>query len=397
MALAQFSENLQPVKELKRCVRCISDTTIPEIRFDADGECNFCKLHDKMEKEYPLDEAGQAKFKAVLDRVKKDGEGKEHDCVVGISGGRDSTYALYLAKKVWGLRPLAVHFNDGFGNPVAGENMRKATQRLGVKLITITSDWRESKDLKIAFLKASTPELEEGTDLGIATALYGVAAKENIKHVLIGQSFRTEGITPLSWNYLDGIYLKAVHKRFGKVKLRSWSPNDPGFNLNPLHMLYYTVFRGIRTFLPLYYTNYVRPEAEKILIGELDWKYPGAHYYDDLYQSLIFYVYRVKFNIDRRLFNYSALVRSGQMTREEALEKVKHIYVIEDPKVIDLCIKRLGISRDEFDSYLKLPPKTFRDYPNGYWLIALARPAIKMLCLSGILPRVTYDKYFSAA
>ncbi|MCB0403869.1 MAG: N-acetyl sugar amidotransferase [Bdellovibrionales bacterium] len=397
MALPQISESPQPVKELKRCIRCISDTTIPEIRFDAKGECNFCKLHDKMEKEYPLDEKGRAKFQNLLGRVKRDGTGKEYDCVVGISGGRDSTYALYLAKKAWGLRPLAVHFNDGFGNPVAGENMRKATQRLGVKLITITSDWRESKDLKIAFLKASTPELEEGTDLGIATALYGVAAKENIKHVLIGQSFRTEGITPLSWNYLDGIYLKAVHKRYGKVKLRGWSPNDPGFNLNPWHMLYYTVFRGIRTFLPLYYTNYVRPEAEKILISELDWKYPGAHYYDDLYQSLIFYVYRVKFNIDRRLFNYSALVRSGQMSREEALEKVKHIYVIEDPKVIDLCIKRLGITREEFDTYLGLPPKTFRDYPNGYWLIALARPAIKMLCLSGILPRVTYDKYFSAA
>src|SRR5690606_19116278 len=140
-----------------------------------------CRLHDKMERQYPLTEEGKRKFETILERIRRAGRGKPHDCVVGISGGRDSTYTLYLAKKVWGLRPLAVHFNDGFGNPVAGQNMRRATARLGVKLITISSDWRESKDLKIAFLKASTPELEEGTDLGIATSLYGVAAKENIR------------------------------------------------------------------------------------------------------------------------------------------------------------------------------------------------------------------------
>ncbi len=376
------------------CTRCISDTSIPDITFDDRGECNFCSLHDKLDAQYSLDQRGQKTFAKMLDQIKRKGRGKPYDCVLGVSGGRDSTYNLYLAVKVWGLRPLAVHFNDGFGNPVAGENMHKATQRLGVKMITISSDWRESKDLKIAFLKASTPELEEGTDLGIATALYGVAAKENIKYVLIGQSFRTEGITPLAWNYLDGHYLKAVHKQFGKVPLRKWRPTDPGFNLNSFHLFYYLVIRGIKTVLPLYYTNYVRKEAEAIITAELGWVYPGAHYFDDLYQSLIFYVYRLKFNIDRRLFNYSALVRSGQMTRESALEKVKEIYVIEDPKVIDLCIKRLGITRAELDSYIQEKPKTFRDYPSSYNWIMRLRPAIKMACKLNILPPVTYDKYF---
>lgn len=378
------------------CTRCISDTTIPEIEFDARGECNFCKLHDKLEREYPLDERGKARFERTLDRIRRDGKGRAFDCVVGISGGRDSTYTLYLAKKDFGLRPLAVHFNDGFGNPVAGENMVKATERLGVELRTVTSDWRESKDLKLAFLKASVPELEEGTDLGIATALYGVATKEKVRHILIGQSFRTEGITPLTWNYLDGTYLRAVHARFGQVPLRPWRPEDPGFHLGPWQMFYYGVWKGIRVTLPLYQVRYVRKEAEAILQSELDWVNPGAHYFDDLYQSLIFYVYRLKFNIDRRKFNYSALVRSGQMTREEALERVKHVYVIEDPKVIDLCIKRLGITRETFEEYLALPPKTFLDYPSSYRWLRWAKPLVWLASRAGIVPKVTYDKYFIA-
>ncbi|MFN7690951.1 MAG: N-acetyl sugar amidotransferase, partial [Bacteroidota bacterium] len=250
------------------------------------------------------------------------------------------------------LRPLAVHFNDGFGNPIAGENMRKATKKLGVDLITITSDWRESKDLKIAFLKASTPDMEEGTDIGIATALYGAANKYNLKYIVIGQSFRTEGIAPLSWNFLDGKYLKNVHKQFGTVPLRKWTPDDPGFNLDIKEMLYYTVYKRIKTFPVLYYQNYVREDVDSLLEKELDWKNPGAHYFDDLYQSLMTKILREKFKIDRRIFNYSALVRSGQMARESALEKVKTKYSIEDPKTIELFIKRLGITEAELNVYV---------------------------------------------
>ena len=377
------------------CNRCIVDTTFPGVTFDQSGICNFCKVHDKLEQEFPLGERGRAKVERMVDEIKKNGKNKKYDCVCGISGGRDSTYNLYLVKKVFGLRPITVYFNDGFGNPVAGENMVKMTARLGVEMRTITSDWRESKDLKLAFLKASTPDLEEGTDLGIATALYGVAAKENLKYILLGQSFRTEGIAPLSWNYLDGKYMKAVPRQFGPLPLRKWKPADPGFNLEPLHLFYYTVWRGIKVFPPLYYLPYVRREAEEILKRELGWVYVGAKYYDDLYQSLMTYVYRVKFNIDRRKFNYSALVRSGQMSREEALERVKEVYVIEDPDVIRLCLKRLGITREEFESYLARPPKTFRDYPNSYGFIKRFKLLIRWLSEINLLPGMTYDKYFN--
>jgi hypothetical protein len=160
------------------CSRCIVDATVPGAVFDDEGICNFCKLHQKLEKIFPLNETGARKLEQILSRIKREGRNKKYDCVVGISGGRDSTYTLYLAKRVWGLRPLAVHFNNGFGNPVAGQNMFKAIQRLGVDLRTVTSDWREAKDLKLAFLKASTPDIDASTDIGIAAALYGRAARE---------------------------------------------------------------------------------------------------------------------------------------------------------------------------------------------------------------------------
>lgn len=380
--------------EYRICSRCIIDTTVPGIRFDEKGECSFCKLHDKLEAIFPNDERGRKFVEKMAAKIASDGKGKKYDCVTGLSGGRDSTYTLYLLKQM-GLRPLAVHFNDGFGNPVAGENMKRAAEKLGIDLITITSDWRESKDLKLAFLKASTPDLEEATDIGIATALYGAAVKAGVRYVIIGQSFRTEGICPLSWNYLDGNYMRYVHRKFGAVKLRKWKPEDPGFNLGIYEMFYYTILKGIKTIPILYHLDYVRKDAEEIIKKELGWVYTGAHYYDDLYQSLMSYIYRTKFNIDRRKFNYSALIRSGQMPREEALDRVREIYAIEDPKVIDLCIKRLGITRGDFDSYMKLPLKTFRDYPTSYRLIKALKPLIFILSRLNILPAVAYDKYFN--
>ncbi|MBF0385872.1 MAG: N-acetyl sugar amidotransferase, partial [Candidatus Omnitrophica bacterium] len=253
---------------------------------------------------------------------------------------------------------------------------------------------RESKDLRIAFLKASTPDIGTPTDIGIANALYSVAAGENIKHLLIGQSFRTEGIAPLEWNYLDGIYLHSVHRQFGKVKLRKWSPLDPGFSLRVRHMVYYTVLKGIKTLPVLYYCNYIRNDVTRFLEQELGWVNTGAHYWDDLYQSLMTYIMRKKFNIDRRIYNYSALVRSRQMTREEALNRVKEPYKIEDPKVIELCIKRLGLTQKEFEEFMVLPPRTFRDYKTSYNLLKLFKVPIKIACKLNMLPSTAYAKYF---
>lgn len=382
-------------EEYQQCSRCICDTSIPGITFNSEGECNFCELHDKMVADFPNGEEGKRILDEIVVKVKKEGEGRKFDCVVGISGGRDSTYSLWYVVKVLGLRPIAVHFNDGFGNPTAGKNMVNACKILGVELRTITSDWRESKDIKLAFLKASTPDMEEGTDIGIATALYGVAAKEDVKYLFIGQSFRTEGIAPLAWNYLDGKYLKSVHKKFGTVDLREWKPDDPGFNLGLKEMFYYTMVRKIKTVPFLYYVDYVRTDVDVFLKENLKWEDPGAHYFDDLYQALMTYVHRVKFGINRRIYNYSALVRSGQLDREEAIKRANRKYEIEDPKIIDLCIKRLGLTKEEFDEFLNQDPKYFWHYPNSYNLIKLFKYPIKIASKLNLLPGSAYDKYFN--
>ncbi|MCB0364453.1 MAG: N-acetyl sugar amidotransferase [Bdellovibrionaceae bacterium] len=379
----------------QRCSRCIQDSTIPGISFNDQGVCNFCHLHDKMAHDFPNDERGAKLLEEKLEKIRVQGKGKKYDCVVGISGGRDSMFLLYLAAKRWGLRPLAVHFNDGFDNPVGGENMFKAVRRLGVDLRTITSDFRECKDLKIAELKASTPLLNTGTDVGIGASIYSVACKEGVKNILFGQSFRTEGIKPISWAYFNGDYLKAVQKKFGSGTMRPWKPDDAGYHLGFKEMAYYTVVKGIKVLAPLYYFPYVRKEAEEILKSEFDWVYPGGHYYDDLYWALIVHVHRVKFNVDLRLNSYSALVRSGQMDRDEALKAVKEKYVIEDPNIIRLCIKRLGITREDFDEYMKIPATHFTDHSNCYAKLKAFKVPIQIMTWLNFFPQAVYDKYFN--
>ena len=377
----------------QQCSRCIADNTIPGIKFDKNGVCSLCDFHDKLDVLYPENDLAIQKLEKKISQIKRQGAKKKYDCIIGISGGRDSTYLLYLAVKKWGLRPLAVHFNDGFDNPVAGENMLHAARILGVELRTITSDFRECKDLKIVDLKASTPLLNNGTDIGIGAALYGVAYKEGVKTILYGQSFRTEGIRPLAWAYFDGDFVRAIHKKFGNYPLRKWKPEDPGYNLGVKEMAFYTL-NGIKTFAPFYYYPYDRSEADEILKNELQWTYPGAHYYDDLYWSLITYVHRVKFNIDFRKIAYSALIRSGQMERQFALNSIQSTYVMEDEKIISLCIKRLGITREEFDSFMQLPPKNFWDYPTSYNLLRKLRIPIWIMTRLGFATKVVYEKYF---
>jgi N-acetyl sugar amidotransferase len=380
------------------CSRCVMDETVPRIRFDENGICNFCDFHDLLENEYSLENPETRKcLDAIYASTIKQGKGNKYDCVVGVSGGRDSSYLLYHLVREVGLRCLAVYFNDGFGNPAAGENMQKAVLKLGVDLRTVSADWRESKDLKISCLKASTPDLNLATDIGLTAALYGVAAKEGIRTVFVGHSFRTEGIAPLEWNYLDGTYLHAIHKRFGKIPLRKWRPGDPGFHLDWTHMVYYSIYRRIRLVTPFYFISYVRKDVDGILKKELDWVDLGAHYYDDLYQALLTQLVRIKFGIDRRKFNYSALVRSSQMTRKNALDRIAEVYAVEDPKVIDLCIKRLGLSREEFDEIISKPPKTFWEYPNLIGFLRRFSFIIKILAAAHMIPRSTYIKYCSGA
>jgi hypothetical protein len=367
----------------------MNDTT-KFFKLDKNNICNYCHAHEELEKQFPIN----GNELRIAKKIIRDGKSKKFDCVLGLSGGRDSSYLVYLAKKL-GLRPLLVHFNDGFGNPIAGQNIKNIIRKTNFELRTITSDWRESKDIKISLMRASVPDMQLGTDLGIASSLYSVAAKENINYILSGVSFRTEGIVPLDWNYLDGKYLKSIMQNFGSVKLRKWKANDPGFNFDIKEFFYYSIIKQIKFIPLLYHIDYKRPVAEKIIKQEFNWQNTGAHYFDDLFQSLMTFILRVKFKIEFRRFNYSALIRSGQMQRNEAIDRMRKVYSVEKEDVINLCIKRLGLEKSDINKLLNEKPKSFEDFKSNYQLIKFFKFPIKILCKIGILPPSLYLKFFS--
>jgi N-acetyl sugar amidotransferase len=376
-------------QELRVCSRCVLDTSVGDIWFDESGVCKYCRIHDAMEKKYPLSEEGARKLKKIVSEIKKAGVGREYDCIVGVSGGRDSTYTLYLAKKL-GLRPLAVHFDNGWDSEIAVRNIKEATTKLGVDLHTVVADWEEFKDLHVAFLKASVPDAEVPTDWVIYSVLFKVAAEENIKYVIQGHSFRTEGTSPISWTYMDGRYVKSVHKMFGKKKeLKS-------FPVMTLKDLLYYILKGIKEVRLLEYMDYRQKEAGELLEKELGWQYYGGHHHESVYTEFFqSYLLPKKFNIDKRKTEYSALVRSGQMKREEALRKVSEKPYEYNPEVVEYCIKKLGLTKKEFDEIMNSKPKSFRDYPTYYPLIQAMRIPVKIACMLHLLPEIAYLKYAS--
>jgi len=381
---------LDKIYNQKICSRCILDTTVSNIQFDEDGVCNYCRIHDEMEKKYPLNELGQQKLNQLVNEIKNKGKNKKYDCVIGVSGGIDSTYTLYTAKKL-GLRPLAVHVDNGWNSDIAVDNMNKAVTKLGVDLKTISFDWEEFKDLQISFLKASVSDAEIPTDIAILAALHKVAAEESIHYIVIGDSFRTQGTAPIGWTYMDGRYIKSVYKKFGKSKLKNYP------NLTLLKLLYYVFVKKIRVVSILEYLDYRKDEVATFLEKELGWSSYGGKHYESIYTRFFqSYLLPKKFNIDKRKTEYSALVRSGQMTRDEALMKIKEENPYPKDKVKEdkeYVIKKLGLTPEEFEEILSSEPKTFLDYPTYYPIIRLFRVPIKLACKSHLLP-MRFEKYF---
>ena len=218
------------------------------------GVCNFCKIQDALEADSQLNEQNQARFRALIEKIKHEGRHKEYDCVVGVSGGRDSTFVLYNALKL-GLRPLAVHFDNGWNSEIAVANIKKATNKLNVDLHTVVADWEEFKDLQKSFLRASVSDAEIPTDYAILSVLYKEAAHAGTRYILNGHSFRTEGIVPLGWTYMDGRYVHSVHKKFGRMRIRSFPI------MSMADLIYYTSVRRITFVNMLKYIEYDHKKA----------------------------------------------------------------------------------------------------------------------------------------
>lgn len=347
----------------KQCNRCVMDTSDSEITFDERGNCNHCnEFFDRTSKLTYQGEESDKKLIALVEKIKKAGKNKKYDCILGISGGIDSCYAAYIAKN-HGLRVLTVHMDNGWNSEPAVKNIKYVVGKLGFDYESYVLDWEEFKDLQLAFLKASVPEIETPTDVAIPAALHKVAAKYNVKYILSGGNFATEGILPKEWHYnaKDVTYLKAIQKQFGTKKLKTF----PTFGF--LKEIYYKFVKGIRIIYILNYVPYAKKEAVSLLEKELDWKYYGGKHYESKYTGFVqSYILPEKFNIDYRRATFSTQICAGEITREEALaELTKKPYdaiKAEEEKIY--LSKKLGISLDEFNEIMALPPKSYKDYPN---------------------------------
>ena len=340
---------------MKSCSRCLYDETVPNISFDENGVCNYCHIHDQLNQEYPTGEEGKRRLNAIANKIRKDGRGKPYDVIVGVSGGADSSYLVYLAKEL-GLRPLGVHFDNTWDSTVAVENIHDVLKKLDVDLYTYVVDNKEYDDIYRSFLKAGVPDVEAPTDIGLAAVLNMAAEKYGIKYIFEGHSFRTEGVAPLGWIYMDGKYIQSVQKQYGTMPLKTY-PNMlmPSF-------IKWTAILQLKKIRPLYYVDYVKKDAMAMLTQELGWEWYGGHHLENRFTAFWHtYFMPKRYGIDTRLLGHSALVRSGQITREQGLEMLS-VPQEYDPEMLEMVKKRLGFSDEEFEQIMNLPRRTYRDF-----------------------------------
>ena len=370
----------------KVCARCIYPDTIPAISFDERGVCSYCKIHDQFVHDFPTGDAGWKKLTELAEKIKASGKNNKYDCVIGVSGGCDSSYLLYLAKVKLGLRPLAVHFDNTWNSRIAVENIHKVLKKLDIDLHTYVMDNDEFNDLARSFLKASVPEIDALTDIALIATLYDVADQHDIKYILDGHSFRTEGVPPLGWFYFDGKYVESIHKRFGSKPMRRY----PNLWLNKWMKW---LLKGIKRALPLYYLDYDKEDTKAFLTKEFDWQWYGGHHMENRYTTFCDnFILPRKFGIDLRYVEYAALVRSGQITREAALEELKKP-VPYDEQINEEVKKRLGFSEEEFQKILAFPKRTYRDFETYHPIFRKLRPVFWVFYHMGLVPKSFYVKY----
>lgn len=346
------------------CKRCIMDTTDTSIQFDENGTCNHCHTYDKYAPTRVLPQSEKDRLLAkTIAEIKQAKGNNAYDCIIGLSGGVDSSYLAYLVKQ-WGLNPLAVHLDNGWNSELAVNNIENIVKKLNIDLVTDVLDWEEFKDLQISFLKASVVDIEMLTDNAILVSIDRLAKKHNIKYFLSGYNFATESVMPENWYYgikHDSLNIRSIHKRFGSlVKLKSF----PLFNA--FQYFKFTYMPAIKTIPILDYVNYDKGKALQVLKDELSWRdYGGKHWESKFTQFYQTYILPKKFNIDKRKAHYSSLILSGQITREEALKKIQEDY--DDEKLQEakaFVLKKLNLSEEEFDSIMETPAKKHEEYPS---------------------------------
>lgn len=343
------------------CVRTVMDTTDPEISFDQAGVSNHWYEYREIHETQLLDrEQASVELSRVVEKIRGWGTGKPYDCVLGLSGGVDSSYLAYLAVEL-GLRPLVVHFDNGWNTELAVNNIERVIKSLGLDLFTYVMDWPEFRDLQRAYFKASVLDLDVPTDHMIFGALYKIARQYRIKVILSGANIVTEAILPRSWYYpkFDLANLRGIHRRYGTMRLR----HLPAMGLG--RMIYYGAVCGIIQLRLLDLIDYNKKAAKTLLTEKYGWRdYGGKHYesiFTRFYQG---YILPRKFNIDKRKAHLSNLICAGQMTREEALSELQQPTYNPDLQTEDklYVAKKLGFSDEEFDDILTRPNRDHQEF-----------------------------------
>ena len=349
-------------RNYQMCTRCIMDTSDPFIEFDEKGVCNHCKRYDERSSKLVFTgEMGKSKLASIVDDIKRQGQGKEYDCIIGISGGVDSSYVAHKVKAL-GLRPLAVHFDSGWNSELAVNNIENIVKKLDIDLYTEVCDWSEMRDLQLSFFKASVANCDIPQDHAFMAVLYRIAAQNNIHYFISGHNIATESCMPAAWGYTshDLTHIMAIQKKFGTMKLK----NYPRYNAFQKYF-YYPRVKKIRALHILNYEDYQKAKVKEFLKEELNWRdYGGKHYESRFTKFFQSYYLPTKFGYDKRRVHCSSLILSGQMSRQNALDELstppyRENEIIEDKEFV---AKKLGISVPAFDAILASPNKTYKDY-----------------------------------
>jgi len=352
--------------EKKVCSEGIWDSTVPGIAFDSQGVSNYCQMQKTLMQMYPRGKQGKKIWSGIIRNVKRKGKRKKYDCIVGVSGGVDSSYLLYLLS-IQGLRVLAVNLDNGWSSDIAVKNIKQMTSALGIDLETYVIDYEEIKDLLRAYMRAGLPWIDIPTDIAIKATMYNSALKLGVKYVFRGNDFRSEGKQPREWTYGDSRQLKYIHNRFGNSRKLKSFPNLPFWKI-----FYAGFIRGVKEIRPYYYLEYSKQDARRFLAEKFGWQDYGGHHHENIFTKFaIGHWLPEKFGIDKRKITLSAQVISGKITRAEALKMIdQRIYTKSQlDKDIAYIKKKLDISDKEYADIWRSKNKDYLDYPSNFQII----------------------------
>jgi len=340
------------------------DTDEPGISFDAAGKCNYCtEGFRKVREGLPSLQDRERALRTLVQKIKEEGEGKPFDCLIGLSGGADSTTVAYTVRKL-GLRPYAVHLDNGWNSPEAEHNIKETVQRLEIHLDTYVLDPEEFTDLQRAYLRASVGNIEAPTDHAISSLMLKTAADHGIRFILTGSNIVTESILARGWGHhnQDLRNIKAIHRRFGTVPLKTLPTSSLTDWVRYIYVL------GIRWIPFLNYIDYDKEQYKRLLAAELDWiDYGGKHYESTWTKFFQAYILPTKFGVDKRKSHLSSMICAGKLDRDSALaELAKPLYEPDEfERDLGVVLERLRLSRREFEAIMAHPPKKHTDYPSN--------------------------------